>query len=142
MAFELHPRLAEDTISLGHTGLCDIRLMNNSTWPWLLLVPMREGVREIYQLTELDQIRLLRDSSALGKGMMELFGGHKLNVAALGNMVPQLHVHHIVRYEGDVGWPGPVWGVQPPVPYSPVAIKRRIEVLGELIAEVVNKRSE
>lgn len=142
MTFELHPRLAEDSVSLGHSGLCDIRLMNNSAWPWLLLVPMREGVREIYQLTEQDQIRLLRDSSVLGKGLMELFGGHKLNVAALGNMVPQLHVHHIVRYEGDAGWPGPVWGVQPPAPYSPVALDRRIDVLGELIAEVIHKGRE
>lgn len=142
MAFELHPRLAEDTISLGHTGLCDIRLMDNSTWPWLLLVPMREGIREIYQLSGPDQMRLLRDSSELSKGLMELFDGNKLNVAALGNMVPQLHVHHIVRYEGDVGWPGPVWGVQPPVPYSPVALDRRIAVLRELIAEVVKKGSE
>lgn len=136
MAFELHPRLAEDTISLGHTGLCDIRLMNNAAWPWLLLVPMREGIREIYQLTEQDQMHLLRDSSRLGKGMMELFDGYKLNVAALGNMVPQLHVHHIVRYEGDAGWPGPVWGAKPSVPYSPVELDRRIKVLGELIAEV------
>ncbi|MEX0604169.1 MAG: HIT family protein [Marinobacter sp.] len=142
MAFELHPRLAEDTISLGYTGLCDIRLMDDSTWPWLLLVPMREGVREIYQLSERDQVRLLRDSSALGKGLMELFGGHKLNVAALGNMVPQLHVHHIVRYEGDVGWPGPVWGVRAPVPYSPAGLDRRIEVLGELIEDMVQKGSD
>jgi diadenosine tetraphosphate (Ap4A) HIT family hydrolase len=142
MAYELHPRLAADTISLGHTGLCDIRLMDNSTWPWLILVPMREGIREIYQLSEQDQMRLLRDSSELSKSLMELFDGHKLNVAALGNMVPQLHVHHIVRYEGDTGWPGPVWGVQPPVPYSPVALKRRIKVLGELIAEVINKARE
>lgn len=142
MTYELHPRLAEDTVSLGHTGLCDIRLMNNATWPWILLVPMREGIREIYQLTEQDQIRLLRDSSALGKGMMELFGGYKLNVAALGNMVPQLHVHHIVRYEGDAGWPGPVWGVQQTEPYSPGALNRRIEILGELIEELENKRNE
>ena len=105
--FHLHERLAADTVSLGQTDLCEIRLMNDRTWPWVLLVPRRPGIREIYQLSVADQQQLLAESSALGQGMMEAFEGHKLNVAALGNMVPQLHLHHIVRREGDTGWPGP-----------------------------------
>jgi diadenosine tetraphosphate (Ap4A) HIT family hydrolase len=116
--FVLHERLEADTVSLGKSGLCEIRLMNDSNWPWILLVPRVAGVREIYQLPQGQQQRLLAESSLLGKGMMELFGGDKLNVAALGNMVPQLHLHHIVRFEGDPAWPGPVWGKLPPRPYG------------------------
>ncbi|WP_323750718.1 HIT family protein [Marinobacter sp.] len=116
--FELHERLAADTHSLGHSGLCEVRLMNDRTWPWIILVPAVPGIREVYQLTTEQQITLLKESSALSRGMMELFGGDKMNVAALGNMVPQLHLHHIVRFEGDPAWPGPVWGKQAPVPYN------------------------
>ncbi|MDL0429804.1 HIT family protein [Marinobacter sp. TBZ242] len=116
--FVLHERLEADTISLGQSGLCEIRLMNDSNWPWVLLVPRVADVREIYQLTQEQQQQLLAESSVLGKGMMELYGGDKLNVAALGNMVPQLHLHHIVRFDGDPAWPGPVWGKLPPKPYG------------------------
>ncbi|WP_298447561.1 HIT family protein [uncultured Marinobacter sp.] len=116
--FRLHERLAVDTVSLGRTSLCEIRLMNDKTWPWVLLVPALAGIREIYQLSPEQQHQLMRESSALSRGMMVTFGGVKMNVAALGNMVPQLHLHHIVRFEGDPAWPGPVWGKQPPVPYE------------------------
>lgn len=137
MTFHLHHRLQADTISIGQTGLSEILLMNDATWPWVLLVPRREGVREIYELDELDQARLLRESSALGRGMMALFGGDKLNVAALGNMVPQLHLHHIVRFEGDPAWPGPVWGKSAPVPYDAEQLERRLSELGPVVAEVM-----
>lgn len=116
--FQLHERLAADTHHLGYSRLCEILLMNDSTWPWIILVPAVPDIREIYQLNHKQQVRLLEESSTLGQGMMELFGGDKMNVAALGNMVPQLHLHHIVRFEGDPAWPGPVWGKQPPVPYT------------------------
>ncbi|MDK8464194.1 HIT family protein [Marinobacter sp. SS13-12] len=121
-SFVLHERLEADTVSLGRSRLCEIRLMNDSNWPWVLLVPRVADVREIYQLTWEQQQQLLAESSLLGEGMMELFGGDKLNVAALGNMVPQLHLHHIVRHEGDPAWPGPVWGKLPPEPYSEEAL--------------------
>ncbi|KPP98864.1 HIT domain-containing protein [Marinobacter sp. HL-58] len=117
-SFVLHERLEADTVSLGRSGLCEVRLMNDSNWPWILLVPRIAGVREIYELAREQQQQLLAESSVLGKGMMELFGGDKLNVAALGNMVPQLHLHHIVRFEGDPAWPGPVWGKLPPRHYG------------------------
>lgn len=122
MDFELHPRLEADTISLGRSALCEVRLMNDRTWPWVLLVPRRTGIREIYELSEGDQQQLSRESAVLGKGLVEAFDGDKLNVAALGNMVPQLHLHHIVRHEGDPAWPGPVWGVQAPAPYAEVEL--------------------
>lgn len=120
--FQLHERLARDTHALGRSQLCEVRLMNDSTWPWLLLVPAVAGIREIYELSDAQQQRLMYESSVLSRGMMELFEGEKMNVAALGNMVPQLHLHHIVRFANDPAWPGPVWGVQPPVPYSEDAL--------------------
>ena len=116
--FQLHERLAADTHNLGRSQLCEILLMNDRTWPWIILVPAVPDIREIYQLDKEQQERLLEESSTLSQGMMEIFGGDKMNVAALGNMVPQLHLHHIVRFEGDPVWPGPVWGKQPPVPYE------------------------
>jgi len=127
--FELHERLAADTHSLGQSALCDVRLMNDRTWPWIILVPAVSGIREIYQLTADQQVQLLKESSALSKGMMELFEGDKMNVAALGNMVPQLHLHHIVRFQDDPAWPGPVWGTQPPVPYTAQELERVTEKL-------------
>ncbi|MEC7377677.1 MAG: HIT family protein [Pseudomonadota bacterium] len=127
--FRLHERLQADTLELGSTPLCDVRLMNDRTWPWVLLVPAMPGIREIYQLPENDQRQLLAESSALSAAMMDAFGGHKMNVAALGNMVPQLHLHHIVRFEGDPAWPGPVWGKQAPVAYTE---EQRVQVADRL----------
>lgn len=132
----LHPRLAADTVDLGVSDLCEIRLMNDVTWPWVLLVPRRPGIREIYELAPEEQARLVRESSVLGRGLMDAFGGDKLNVAALGNMVPQLHLHHIVRFEGDPAWPGPVWGKQPAVPYSPDALEARKALLAPIIEAI------
>ena len=127
--FELHERLAADTHNLGQSALCEVRLMNDRTWPWIILVPAVSGIREIYQLTADQQMQLLKESSALSKGMMELFEGDKMNVAALGNMVPQLHLHHIVRFQDDPAWPGPVWGTQAPVPYTAEELERVTEKL-------------
>lgn len=137
MAFVLNDRLAADTLAIGQSALCDIRLMNDSSWPWVLLVPRRPEVREIYELSEPEQLLLMRESCALGQGMMSVFGGDKLNVAALGNQVPQLHLHHIVRFAGDAAWPGPVWGRQAPVPYSDTAKADRMEQLKPVIDAVL-----
>jgi diadenosine tetraphosphate (Ap4A) HIT family hydrolase len=134
--FNLHQRLAADTLSLGRSRLCELRLMNDSAWPWVILVPMRAGIREIYQLDEADQQRLLWESSELSRGMMVLFVGDKMNVAALGNMVPQLHLHHIVRFEGDPAWPAPVWGKQAPVAYDDSGLGRVREQLAPVVAKL------
>jgi diadenosine tetraphosphate (Ap4A) HIT family hydrolase len=134
--FNLHERLTADTLSLGCSRLCELRLMNDSTWPWVILVPMRAGIREIYQLDEADQQRLLWESSELSRGMMALFAGDKMNVAALGNMVPQLHLHHIVRFEGDPAWPAPVWGKQAPVAYDDAGLARVREQLATVVAKL------
>ena len=120
---EIHPRLAADCILLGRFPLCHLLLMNDSNYPWFILVPDREGVREIYQLDDADRAQLLGESCALAEFLMRDFDGDKLNVAALGNQVPQLHLHHIVRYQSDPAWPAPVWGRHPPIPYPPEALQ-------------------
>lgn len=116
--FSLHPRLASDCFVLGDWPLCRLLLINDATYPWCLLVPRRAAIREIHDLNEADLIMLGRESARLGRAMMRAFDGGKLNVAALGNVVPQLHVHHIVRREDDPAWPAPVWGKVPPRPYD------------------------
>lgn len=116
--FELHPTLAADTFVIGDLDLCRLLLMNDANYPWCILVPRRSGIREIYELPEADQQLLWRESSMLGRALMKAFDGKKLNVAALGNVVPQLHLHHVVRYENDPAWPSPVWGKVAAKPYD------------------------
>ena len=120
---EIHPRLATDCELLGRFPLCHLLLMNDSHYPWFILVPDREGIREIYQLDDADRLQLWRESCTLSEYLMDSFKGDKLNVAALGNQVPQLHLHHIVRYQSDPAWPGPVWGKHPPLAYTPEALR-------------------
>jgi diadenosine tetraphosphate (Ap4A) HIT family hydrolase len=133
--FVLHPRLAADTFELRRWPLCSVLAMNDARYPWCILVPRRAGVREIYELPVADQQQLLRESSALGRALMQAFGGTKLNVAALGNVVSQLHVHHVVRFEHDAAWPGPVWGRHPPEPYDESARRTFVERLSPLLSE-------
>ncbi|SMF95543.1 Diadenosine tetraphosphate (Ap4A) hydrolase [Methylomagnum ishizawai] len=118
MMFELHPRLAQDGLPLGRFPLCRLLLMNERRYPWFILVPERPGIAEIHQLPDADQIRLIRESSALGGALAAAFAADKLNIAALGNLVPQLHVHHVVRYRHDPAWPAPVWGRFEPWAYD------------------------
>lgn len=116
--FKLHTRLAEDTLAVGDFPLCRLLLMNDANYPWFILVPRRTGAREIFQLDRHDQQQLLWESSQLSQVLSKVFQADKLNIAALGNMVPQLHIHHIVRYENDRAWPKPVWGLFPATPYT------------------------
>ena len=116
--FSLHERLAADCFVLGDFPLCRLLLMNDANYPWFILVPRRAGAREIYLLDEADQRRLWAESAQLSRAIMAAYAGEKLNVAALGNQVPQLHLHHVVRYAGDAAWPDPVWGKVPAAPYG------------------------
>ncbi len=125
--FELHPQLKRDCLEIGRFELCRLLLMNESRYPWFILVPEREGISEIYQLDEVDQIRLLRESSALARGLAETFEADKMNLAAIGNLVPQLHVHHVVRYRGDPAWPAAVWGKFGPAPYQEAGLTAVID---------------
>lgn len=137
MSFELHPRLAADTLWIGDASLSRLLLMNDQQYPWAILVPRRQSVREIYQLCDADQQQLWRESAALSRVLMETFNGYKLNVAALGNLVPQLHLHHVVRHLDDPSWPGPVWGKLPPQPYESAVGQSRIAQLREALAETL-----
>ena len=114
----LHPQLEKDCFVIGQFPLCALLLMNDSNYPWFILVPQREGITEIHQLSEADQQQLMRESSMLAAVIEKEFNADKINIAALGNMVPQLHIHHIVRYKTDPAWPAPVWGKFPSSPYD------------------------
>lgn len=116
--FELHPQLAADTHPVGDLALCRILLMDDANWPWVILVPRRPDIREICELSDDDQVALVRESSRLAGALQTLFTPDKLNIAALGNVVPQLHLHHVARHRGDPAWPKPVWGTRPRKPYD------------------------
>lgn len=120
--FELHPRLARDCFVMGAFPLCRLLLMNESRYPWFILVPERTGITEIHQLSETDRGALIRESSELSQRLAESFRADKMNIAAIGNLVPQLHLHHVVRYRNDPAWPAPVWGRFEPLPYRESAI--------------------
>jgi diadenosine tetraphosphate (Ap4A) HIT family hydrolase len=127
--FILHPRLAADSHAVGELGLCSVRLLDDCRYPWVILVPRRAAVREIYELSPADRGMLLEESCRLGALMMQAFGGEKLNLGALGNLVPQLHLHHVVRRSGDPAWPGPVWGHSAAEPYPASELAQRLGLL-------------
>jgi diadenosine tetraphosphate (Ap4A) HIT family hydrolase len=134
--FELHEQLQKDTVVVGRFVLSLILLHRDSQYPWAILVPQRPEVTEIHHLDSNDRLRLIEESCQLAEVMVDLFAPRKMNVAALGNMVPQLHVHHIARFEKDAAWPHPVWGRVPPVPYLDTALAERLQRLRHALAGV------
>mgnify|MGYP000038254659 CR=1 FL=1 len=120
--FRLHAQLSQDCVELAELPLCKLLLCNDSAYPWFILVPKVSDITDIYQLDWQQQQQLLNESSLLSELLMQVFVGDKMNVAALGNVVEQLHVHHIVRYKTDVSWPKPIWGQQPLTPYTAEAL--------------------
>ncbi|QFT83632.1 HIT domain protein [Halomonas sp. THAF12] len=114
----LDPRLIEDTHPVTELPLCQLRLMDDTRYPWLVLIPRRTGAVEVFDMSEDDQQQLWREAGLLGRALKETLGGDKLNIATLGNMVPQLHLHLVLRREGDAAWPGPVWGQGQAEPYD------------------------
>jgi len=124
MSFTLHANLAKDCIELGQLELCRVLLMNDSQFPWLILVPERENISEIHELSADDQLQLMRESCYISEKLAEVFQADKMNVAALGNIVPQLHLHHVVRYKTDKAWPAPIWGKFEAMPYSAAALDK------------------
>lgn len=116
--FEPDARLVEDSYPVTELPLCQLRLMNDARYPWLVLVPRRHGISEVYQLDDTEQQQLWREATAVGRALKECLQGDKLNIASLGNVVAQLHVHVIVRRHGDAAWPAPVWGQGEPEPYD------------------------
>lgn len=140
--FALHPRLTADTFVLGDFPLCRVLLMNDAHYPWFILVPRRPHMREIYELHEADQQALMAESVQLSRALMAAFAGDKLNIAALGNAVPQLHVHHIVRHTRDAAWPAPVWGRHAPRPYDDAARRVRAAALAAHLPARLAERLE
>jgi len=142
---EIHPQLLNDCLILGRFPLCHLLLMRDANYPWFILVPDRSEISEVYQLPEADQQQLLRESSILADFLMKSFHGDKMNIAALGNMVPQCHIHHVVRYHTDVAWPAPIWGCVPSKVYTDNELNsvldkiKQAELLGFKIQE---KRSD
>ena len=134
--FELHPQLKNDSFWLGDFSLTRLLLINDCQYPWFVLVPKRAGVKEIYQLSVTDQTMLWQESNRLSEVIMASFKGDKLNMAAIGNLVPQLHLHHIVRYTKDICWPAPVWGKFPMKPYASVEVKKIQQSLTQLLPEL------
>ncbi|HEY6528415.1 MAG TPA: HIT domain-containing protein [Cellvibrionaceae bacterium] len=127
--FELHPQLKADTYVIGRFTLSWVLLHKDATYPWVLLVPARDDLREIHHLDSDDQLALLRESCHLSEVMVDIFAPKKLNVAAIGNIVSQLHLHHVARFESDPAWPKPIWGLLPPTPYSNELLVQRINQL-------------
>lgn len=119
--FTLDPRLAADTFPLGELALCEALLMNDARFPWLILVPQKAGLAEIIDLTDGERTMLMDDITDASRALQAITHCHKLNVAALGNQVRQLHVHVIARFETDAAWAGPVWGSGERVPYEAAA---------------------
>lgn len=136
--FTLDPTLQSDTHDLGSFPLCHLLLSNNKTYPWFILVPQREGITELHQLDLADREQLWKESALLSNWLEEVYAADKLNVAALGNVVSQLHVHHIARYCNDPAWPRPIWGEGEAVSYTEKeieSIRRRVAdaFTGELV---------
>ena len=128
---ELDPQLQKDCLVIGRFPLCHLLLMQDANYPWFILVPDREAVTEIHQLSNADREQLMHESCALAEVLAGRFNADKLNIAALGNVVPQLHIHHVVRYRDDPAWPAPVWGCVHPRPYTHEAL---VDVLAKLRA--------
>lgn len=129
--FSLHPQLAADCHPVGDLDLSRVLLFDDSRYPWVILVPRRNALREVYELAPEDRVALLDESCRVGECMMRVFAGEKLNIGALGNLVAQLHVHHVVRKRQDPAWPGPVWGHSPRRPYAEHELADRLQVLSE-----------
>lgn len=119
MSFVLHERLAADTIPVTDLGLCRVLLMKDARFPWAVLVPMRAGLREFHEVAASDKGQFLAEIDQVSLALQRETRAFKLNVGALGNMVPQLHVHVVARFEGDAAWPGPVWGSGAALAYAP-----------------------
>lgn len=116
--WSLHPQLAADTVLVGDLALARVLLANDANYPWLILVPRRPGLTEIMDLDPNEQVQLLGEIDAAARALKSITECEKLNIAALGNMVAQLHVHVVARRHSDAAWPKPVWGAVPPVPYN------------------------
>ena len=114
----LHPQLERDTASIGDLPLSRVLIINDANYPWLLLVPRRPNIIELIDLDDVEQAQLMTEVTRVARALRTVTNCDKLNIAALGNVVPQLHVHVIARFRSDAAWPKPVWGAAAPRPYD------------------------
>jgi len=135
--FALHPTLERDTTHVVDLSLCRVLLMEDARFPWLILVPKQHGLREFHDVTGQDATTLHNEIALTSQCLLDLTGAYKINVAALGNMVPQLHVHVIARNQDDEAWPGPVWQTGPARAYTDKVRVGRVALLQEAIAESI-----
>lgn len=127
--YALHPQLAADSHPLAQLDLCELRLMDDSQYPWLVLVPRVPDARELIDLDTTQRHRLTDEIDRTARLLRDTLQPDKLNVAALGNVVPQLHVHVIARFRSDPAWPAPIWGRVPTRPYLPSELAARLAQL-------------
>jgi diadenosine tetraphosphate (Ap4A) HIT family hydrolase len=127
--FVLHPQLEKDSELVTELMLCSVRIINDINYPWLILVPKVDNISDVIDLSDVQQRMLWQESALVSRALKYLFTPDKLNVAALGNVVPQLHLHHIVRYKDDVSWPKPIWGQVPSKAYSDKQLSKQIELI-------------
>ena len=127
--FILHPQLENDSALVTELVLCSVRLINDANYPWLILVPRVANVSDVIDLNDAQQQILWQESALVSRALKYLFTPDKLNIAALGNMVSQLHLHHIVRYQNDVSWPKPIWGQVPSKAYSSELMIQQINLI-------------
>jgi diadenosine tetraphosphate (Ap4A) HIT family hydrolase len=133
--FTLDSRLQQDTLPLGDFPLCRLLLMNDAQYPWFILVPRREALSELFQLDAEEQRALWQETTQLAETLKDTFAADKMNIATLGNVVSQLHMHVIVRRRDDAAWPAPVWGKHPPQPYSAVQVAALKDKLRLVLAD-------
>ena len=132
--FKLDKKLQADTSLIGDFPLSCLLLCNDANYPWMILVPRRVGITEIHQLSLEDRHQLLHESCVLASAMQTLFAPDKLNIATIGNMVPQLHMHHVARFETDAAWPRPVWGANPTLQYSSESMASVVQMVRQQLA--------
>lgn len=130
--FLLDSRLQNDTLHIASWPLCEVLLMNDAQYPWCILVPRVPELTELFQLTRSQRQQLDLESWFLSTTLMDIFQGDKLNVAALGNVVRQLHIHHVVRFTDDPAWPAPIWGKLPVSAHSETQLTLRLQQLKRL----------
>ncbi len=140
--FRLDPRLAADTTVLGDLPLCRLLLMNDAQYPWCILVPRRPELSEVFQLDSAEQLQLWQETQHLSQTLHRLFQADKMNVASLGNMVSQLHMHVIARQQQDAAWPAPVWGKHPAQPYTQAQLQQRCQIIQQALGTTLTRLCE
>ena len=127
--FTLHPTLAKDSLEITRWDVSQVRLINDVTYPWLILVPVRDNLSGLHELAQADRLEMMEEIVRASNALKKLYDPARINVAALGNVVEQLHIHIIARFENDAAWPGPVWGVKPAQPYAREALESTVQKL-------------